>query len=223
MTAPASTIVRLNVYDLMAGQAQGVLHALGVGLYHTGVEIGGSEWSFGACDAGTGVFSTTPRVALMNSVYRETVDIGVTTLSQKEVAAVIAELSVAYQGSSYDLTRVNCNTFTNALCLRLTGVGIPPWINRAASIGSTLTNVLPLQSLGLLPPSKTDAGTAAPASNTASPFSGAGHKLSDSAAATGSAPAAASPGAAPSAEELRQRRLAAFEKRNAAAPSGGSQ
>jgi hypothetical protein len=219
MTTPAPTIVRLNVYDLMAGQAQGVLHALGVGLYHTGVEIGGSEWSFGACDVGTGVFSTTPRVALMNSVYRETVDIGVTTLSQKEIAAVIAELSVAYQGSSYDLTRVNCNTFTNALCLRLTGVGIPPWINRAANIGSTLTNVLPLQSLGLLPPSKTDAGTAAPASSTASPFSGAGHKLSDSAAPTG-APAAASSGAAPSAEELRQRRLAAFEKRNA---SEGSQ
>jgi deubiquitinase DESI2 len=225
----SKTIVRLNVYDLMAGQAQGVLHALGVGLYHTAVELNDAEWSFGACESGTGVFSSTPRVPLMNSVYRETVDIGVTTLSQKEIQNVIAELSAAYLGSSYDITTKNCNTFTNALCLKLTGNGIPGWINRAASIGSTLNSVLPLSSLGLMPPSRTDSASSATSGASASTttttaFSGTGHKLTDdsSSAPSGApAPAAgASAGAAvvPSAEELRQRRLAAFEKRQAASP-----
>lgn len=227
----APQTVRLNVYDLIEGQGQGLLHTLGVGLYHSGVEVNDSEWSFGACESGTGVFQTTPRVALGTSVYRETIDMGVTTLSRVEINELIGELSAAYAGRSYDITSKNCNTFTNALCLRLTGQPIPAWVNRAASIGATVNSIVPLSSLGLLPPSRTDssaASAAAPATATAAaPFSGTGHVLSDSG---GSAAASASATAVPAsatanttasstADEQRLRRLAAIEKRLATAPT----
>ena len=130
-------MVRLNVYDLINGQGQGLLHTLGVGLYHSGVEVNDAEWSFGACDSGTGVFHSTPRVALGTSVFRETIEIGSTSLSRTEIIDVIGELSAAYAGNTYDITTKNCNTFTNALCLRLTGKPIPSWVNRAASIGAS--------------------------------------------------------------------------------------
>lgn len=223
MRAPASSqMVRLNVYDLINGQGQGLLHTLGVGLYHSGVEVNDAEWSFGACDSGTGVFHSTPRVALGTSVFRETIEIGSTSLSRTEIIDVIGELSAAYAGNTYDITTKNCNTFTNALCLRLTGKPIPSWVNRAASIGATVNSIVPLSSLGLLPPSRTDsAAAAAPAASApATPFSGTGHTLSDSgAAAASSASAPVSAAAATlTPDELRLRRLAAVEKRLAAPP-----
>jgi hypothetical protein len=38
---------RLNVYDLH--DSNQYLYALGMGVFHSGVEINGTEWSFGAC------------------------------------------------------------------------------------------------------------------------------------------------------------------------------
>ena len=46
MRGPSTSkeMVYLNVYDLH--QANDYLHPLGVGAYHSGVEIGGKEWTF---------------------------------------------------------------------------------------------------------------------------------------------------------------------------------
>ena len=58
--------VTLHVYDLGRGQ----LKAIGThwaGAFHSAVEVNGSEWSFGATDDGSGVFSNAPRGCTMHT------------------------------------------------------------------------------------------------------------------------------------------------------------
>lgn len=215
----------LNVYDLH--ESNQYLYALGMGVFHSGVEVNGTEWSFGACDTGSGVFNTTPRVPLGTSTFRESIEIGTTALSRGEINDVIGELSAAYQGASYNLTSKNCNTFSNALCMRLCNAPIPAWVNRVADLGAIVNSIVPLSSLGLGQPTKADATASSSATSSASapaaaaPFGGVGHVLTDAPAAPSAAPAVATAASVttptenviPAAEELRLRRLAAIEKR----------
>ena len=53
--------VWVNVYDLHPANA--TFSAIGLGAYHSGVEIMGTETTFGHTDEGTGVFEHEPRQA----------------------------------------------------------------------------------------------------------------------------------------------------------------
>ncbi|KAG0150193.1 hypothetical protein CROQUDRAFT_652603 [Cronartium quercuum f. sp. fusiforme G11] len=53
------------------------------------------------------------------------------------------EESPDWRGTSYDLLRRNCNTFTDEFCMLLTGRHTPSWINRAASVGSAFPCLVP--------------------------------------------------------------------------------
>ena len=58
--------VTLHVYDLGRGQ----LKAIGThwaGAFHSAVEVNDREWSFGATDKGSGVFSNAPRGCTMHT------------------------------------------------------------------------------------------------------------------------------------------------------------
>ena len=58
--------VTLHVYDLGRGQ----LKAVGThwaGAFHSAVEVNDREWSFGATDQGSGVFSNAPRGCTMHT------------------------------------------------------------------------------------------------------------------------------------------------------------
>ena len=59
---PAGVTVKLNVYDLDSPGNE-FLSALGLGLYHTGVEVDGREYSYGA---GYGIGDARPRSAAQN-------------------------------------------------------------------------------------------------------------------------------------------------------------
>ncbi|EGG11100.1 uncharacterized protein MELLADRAFT_115382 [Melampsora larici-populina 98AG31] len=48
-----------------------------------------------------------------------------------------------WRGTSYDLLRRNCNTFSDELCMLLTGRRTPGWINRAAAVGTALPCLVP--------------------------------------------------------------------------------
>lgn len=48
-----------------------------------------------------------------------------------------------WRGTAYDLLRRNCNTFSDELCMLLTGRRTPGWINRAAAVGSALPCLVP--------------------------------------------------------------------------------
>lgn len=135
-----STLVTLHVYDVTNSSSATANSAvininklfkdsMGLGgVFHCGVEVNREEWSFGYCDYGTGVYSCRPKC---NSMYtfRESIPIGVTSMSPYRLRQTIATLQLEWPGSSYDLFSRNCNHFCEALAEAL-GVGpVPAWVN----------------------------------------------------------------------------------------------
>ena len=138
--------VYLQVYDLVDNSW---LHSLGVGIYHSGVEIYGVEYAFGGHEYDApGVFATHPRAA-PGAAWREAIPIGHTSLSQAQVYELVQEMGREYKGNIYHLLQLNCNTFSADLCHRLTGRLPPSWVNRLASVAVSLHCLLPQ---GWVPP-----------------------------------------------------------------------
>lgn len=145
-TAQGGMPVYLHVYDV--SQDSGIqnlntvlAHRLSPvkfgGVFHTGVELDGREWSFGYCDRGSGVNSHTPKQHPMHH-YRETVTMPCTQKARAEVLEILRALREEYQGSSYNLVRRNCCHFSADLCERLGCGSIPSWIQRLAWIGDSV-------------------------------------------------------------------------------------
>jgi hypothetical protein len=96
------TAVTVHVYDLGRGQ----LKAVGshwAGLFHSGVEIYGREYSFGMTAAGqSGVFENAPRGCTMHT-YKESISMGRSVLGADAVAALLGRLREEWTGDRYDL------------------------------------------------------------------------------------------------------------------------
>lgn len=59
--APAVTNTQSLETNQMITRVNNITHQIGLGgVFHGGVAIDGVEWSFGYCDAGTGVYSCKP-------------------------------------------------------------------------------------------------------------------------------------------------------------------
>ncbi|KAK9683491.1 hypothetical protein RND81_10G144900 [Saponaria officinalis] len=133
--------VYLNVYDLTP--INGYAYWLGLGVYHSGVQVHGVEYAFGAHDhTTTGVFEVEPKKC-PGFTFRKSILIGRTDLDSREVRTLIEKLSNEYLGSTYHLISKNCNHFCNDLCTRLTAKPIPSWVNRLARLGLLCKCVLP--------------------------------------------------------------------------------
>jgi len=157
------TEVYVHVYDLVYDVNQ-YLYPVGLGIYHSSVEVHGREYAFGghAYDM-SGVFCSSspgcPPSAMFAQQqgnkgtgirHRERIFIGYTTKSEREVKETIQLMGTTeFQGSKYHLLQMNCNTFTSELVNRLTGKNVPGWINRLASIAVSLHCLLPSN---LVPP-----------------------------------------------------------------------
>ena len=96
---------------------------------------GGREYAFGYHEYAneTGVFDIAAKSAPFPAVYRETLDMGESELTREAREQVIGRLKKEFTGPSYDLLERNCNTFTEALVLALTGRKVPGWVNRLAT------------------------------------------------------------------------------------------
>jgi len=137
------SLVSINVYDITntpnahANEAIKTLNrftrdtfGLG-GIFHGAVEVNGEEWSFGYCPYGTGVYSCTPK-GNPNYTFRESIPLGVTSISAPQFRRSIEGLQDEWQGWTYDLLSRNCNHFCEAL-VEILGVGpLPAWVNRFA-------------------------------------------------------------------------------------------
>ncbi|KAK4055168.1 hypothetical protein OIV83_000448 [Microbotryomycetes sp. JL201] len=77
----------------------------------------------------------------------EGADDGTTYMSrdQRRAWRIIQDMKAAeeWRGTSYNLLRRNCNTFTQDLVYRLTGQHAPGWINRAAWVATSLPCIVP--------------------------------------------------------------------------------
>lgn len=123
-----ATKVLLNVYDLHPHNES--LHGFGFGIYHSGVEISGREYSFAN---GAGIFEIAPKTA-PGAKFREQVEIGHFEGGKDELNRALDFLRDEFGPDDYDGFRRNCNHFSNALCWRLLQKKIPPHINRAAEL-----------------------------------------------------------------------------------------
>ncbi|KAK1434025.1 hypothetical protein QVD17_10943 [Tagetes erecta] len=136
-----SVPVYLNVYDLTP--MNGYAYWLGLGVYHSGVQVHGVEYAFGCHEQETtGIFEGEPKQC-EGFTFRKQILIGWTEKNLSEVRGVMEELAQVYKGVSYNLITKNCNHFCNDVCIRLTGKSIPSWINRLARIGFLCNCIIP--------------------------------------------------------------------------------
>ena len=139
--------VVLNVYDL--SPVNDYISWLGLGFYHSGLEIDGREWSFGSgAGSGTGVFECRPREV---PAFRKAVPLGNLDMTSMQIEKAVWDLARDYPGSRYDLLRCNCNSFSGDLAARLGAEPVPSWVNRLASIGACFAWLLPRSLTGDAP------------------------------------------------------------------------
>nr|GMD81370.1 deSI-like protein At4g17486 isoform X1 [Ipomoea batatas] len=134
-------LLYLNVYDLTT--INNYLYWFGLGVFHSGIEVHGLEYGYGAHDfSSSGVFEVEPRTC-PGFIFRRSILLGGTDMSPSEVRSFMEQLSRKYHGDSYHLIAKNCNHFTDEVCMQLTGKPIPGWVNRLARVGSFCNCLLP--------------------------------------------------------------------------------
>lgn len=135
--------VWLNVYDLNATGGNEYItgintfsEALGFGAFHSGVAVEGvGEWGYGYSEKGTGVFRCKIKECMPGRCkFRKTILLGETCKSAYMIFKTVEKMakSSEWQGDNYDVTRRNCNHFSNALAIAIVGSEIPSWVNRTA-------------------------------------------------------------------------------------------
>ncbi len=126
---------------------------LGIGLFHTGIEIQGVEYSYGGNinNSGSGVFTTCP-LTIESATYQCSYNMGTTT-DFKKVYDTLGAVKLQFKANEYSLINQNCNHFSEAFCLALLGKRLPSHINRIACLGSWAQFLLPrsLKSLNPIP------------------------------------------------------------------------
>ncbi|TDH67864.1 uncharacterized protein CCR75_007434 [Bremia lactucae] len=197
------TAVRLNIYNLM--EANEFMAAFGLGIFHSGVEIAGEEFSYAS---GAGVFSSTPRHA-PGATFRESIDMGYFQGSSQEAHHLAFSLCSDFEGNAYNLftkyglcSRAeekfkrkcddcdyfdrNCNTYADYLCQLLLNKSIPAYVNRAAYLGSFLSCLLPADLMDQAPvgdpysPSRITSGAPRGFNSAYIPFAGSGQAVGTS-------------------------------------------
>jgi hypothetical protein len=141
--------VFLNVYDLHPANDWCCLYNFGFGLYHTGVQIRDQEFTFSQ----EGIFDTEPKAVPEGIRLRATIEIGSFYGNADAVRRAISDLTEHFRPGSYHLLKKNCNTFSNALCIKLTGNPVPGYVNRLANIAAMFPAIWP-QSLQNAPVSE---------------------------------------------------------------------
>jgi len=133
--------VHLNIYDLgtnpVVGKINHALMAVGTGVFHVGVEVYGTEWSYGYDESGTGVFYVEPGASSKNH-FREALNVGTTNLSREQVMHIIGGLAGEWLGCDYDCLRKNCASFAVVLVEKLGAGRIPTWVSNLAGAGASL-------------------------------------------------------------------------------------
>lgn len=127
--------VSLRVYDLGMTVITRGYNAVNksYGAFHTGVEVYGREWSFGAAPPGYSGIGENPPGENTQHSFRETLVMGYTKYNPEEIFHIVEEMSQTWTGVSYEVLTKNCHNFSEAFCKRLGVPGVPSWINDLAS------------------------------------------------------------------------------------------
>uniref|UniRef100_A0A2P2MXJ0 DeSI-like protein At4g17486 isoform X1 n=1 Tax=Rhizophora mucronata TaxID=61149 RepID=A0A2P2MXJ0_RHIMU len=141
LSGNCETQVVLNVYDLTP--LNNYTYWFGFGIFHSGVEVHGKEYGFGAHDFPiSGVFEVEPR-SCPGFTYRCSLTLGPLNMPPSEFRTFVESMASEYHGDTYHLISKNCNHFTDDISWRLTGRKIPGWVNRLARLGALCSCLLP--------------------------------------------------------------------------------
>ncbi|RNA37182.1 desumoylating isopeptidase 2-like [Brachionus plicatilis] len=128
----------INIYDMYT--MNGYTSALGVGIYHSGVEVYGVEYGYGGHPFPfSGIFEMVPKDTeeLGESFkFKESIEIGRTDFTKAEIEQIVALIGREFRGIDYHLINKNCNSFSSKFCQFLCGEDIPAWVNRLAYIST---------------------------------------------------------------------------------------
>ena len=154
--------VYLNVYE--PTEPQGSMP--GFGVYHSGVEVFGTEYVFAGTDtASSGVYTQRCKWQPASSPWRfkESIDLGSTSLTRAQVQANVNEMKRDWPGNSYHLTARNCNHYSEAMC-KMLGLHdkFPAWVNRAAKVGDSLRGLVGDSAVGGAGKAMSGSGSLAP-------------------------------------------------------------
>jgi PPPDE putative peptidase domain len=114
--------VQLLVYDLSRGMAasmsQQILGQRIDGIWHTGIQIFGVEYFFGGGiqSSPAGIFARQHQMPPVRIL-----ELGHTQKSQSELRAFLQSIHNRFNASTYDLTRNNCNNFSDTVSQFLVG------------------------------------------------------------------------------------------------------
>jgi len=134
--------ILLNVYEPAPQQnGQQQMSVPGFGIYHTGIEVYGTEYAFAGGDTtSSGIQPQQPRYMPSGApwIYKKTEKVGTTTMTRAQVQTLISNMGREYPANTYNLLARNCNNFSDDLCKRISKnkSGIPSWVNRSASMAN---------------------------------------------------------------------------------------
>jgi len=127
--------VHLNIYNIT--KSNDFFHMLGMGIYHTGVQIRGKEYAFASQ---FGIFYTLPN-DIDSAHLRESIEINTFHGTEEDLNKIFYELSFEFHENAYHLLEKNCNHFSDALLNKLFYANNPGYINRMACLGASLYQI----------------------------------------------------------------------------------
>mmetsp|Transcript_10162 Transcript_10162/g.22076 ORF Transcript_10162/g.22076 Transcript_10162/m.22076 type:complete len:206 (+) Transcript_10162:71-688(+) len=139
-TVANGTMIYLNVYDINEAMQRWspCLVKVNLGAFHCGVEVLDDEWFFAWGEGEySGVVWNEPKCHQVH-IFRETVCMGESPLSQGEIRMVVTQFMDTWIASSYHPVSKNCVNFAEELLLALrVPTPFPRWVRGAMDVGNS--------------------------------------------------------------------------------------
>jgi len=138
------TPVWLNVYHLT--WLNYLLQLIGLGIYHSAIEIDNCEYSFGASEEDVAGFYINKIGEISKKLrLKEKIYMGNTIYSKNNIERILALESPYWMGRTYDPFLKNCNNFTKYFLklILFDNITYPSYINRICKFTQVFSNFYP--------------------------------------------------------------------------------